>query len=497
MAVQIILKNSAVKDKNPTANQLANGEIALNYFSTGPYLSAKDTDGTVWRIGGVTVAADAPGSPSAGTFWYSTATNSLNIFANGAWRSVGSGGGGGGGGAVDQVIGGSGITISPAGGTGIVTVNASVGAGVEIDGDAIAIDLAANRGLEFVSGELAGKIATSSALGVVSVDGSTITVDADGQISANTAGSQDLSITGQTETKLDLNISGGDGVTFAIATSDLAGLMSGDDKEKLDNLSNPLAYQGTVDLTGTDTPDSPENGYTYANTGDGTVSATWVSISTLTNGAAVTPGDLVVYNGTEYTYIPTGTSGGTGTTNLNYTAATDKGTVTSDTGTDAEIPLAISEGNAGLFTGAEKKKLADLPSDAQKNVQSDWDQATDTADDYIKNKPTLPTDFDFLPLAGGTMTGTVVDTVRTIQAGAFDLSTGNIWTCGGIDVPNPTETEAGVSGLIFFTDEPTGWGSNFEFPGGTQISPEAQSIVPFYVRAENQIMIGSPTNDIK
>ena len=83
-----------------------------------------------------------------------------------------------------------------------------------------------------------------------------------------------------------------------------------------------------------------------------------------------------------------------------------------------------------------------------------------------------------------------------MAADAFDLETGNLWTAGAIDVPNPTNATAGMSGLIHFTAEPTGWDTNFEFPGGTQISAEANSIVPFYVRADNQIMIGSPTNGI-
>ena len=118
---------------------------------------------------------------------------------------------------------------TPAGGTGIVTVNAAVGAGVEIDGDQIAIDLAANRGLEFVGGELAGAIATDSTLGVVSVDGTSITVNAAGQIQANTGGAQDLSVANRTATSLDVNITGGDDATIPQATA-LAGLMSAADK---------------------------------------------------------------------------------------------------------------------------------------------------------------------------------------------------------------------------------------------------------------------------
>lgn len=42
------------------------------------------------------------------------------------------------------------------------------------------------------------------------------------------------------------------------------------------------------------------------------------------------------------------------------------------------------------YTDDEKSKLAGIASGAEANVQSDWNQTTTTADDYIKNKPTIP-----------------------------------------------------------------------------------------------------------
>lgn len=44
-----------------------------------------------------------------------------------------------------------------------------------------------------------------------------------------------------------------------------------------------------------------------------------------------------------------------------------------------------------FMTSAEKTKLSGIAAGAEVNVQSDWDQTTTTADDYIKNKPTLAT----------------------------------------------------------------------------------------------------------
>jgi len=43
------------------------------------------------------------------------------------------------------------------------------------------------------------------------------------------------------------------------------------------------------------------------------------------------------------------------------------------------------------YTTTEKNKLSGIASGAEVNVQSDWNQTTTTADDYIKNKPTIPT----------------------------------------------------------------------------------------------------------
>lgn len=42
------------------------------------------------------------------------------------------------------------------------------------------------------------------------------------------------------------------------------------------------------------------------------------------------------------------------------------------------------------YTTTEKDKLAGIAAGAEVNVQSDWNQSTSTADDYIKNKPTIP-----------------------------------------------------------------------------------------------------------
>jgi len=52
----------------------------------------------------------------------------------------------------------------------------------------------------------------------------------------------------------------------------------------------------------------------------------------------------------------------------------------------------ISDGSTNkAYTGTEQSKLSGIATGAEVNVQPDWNQATNTEDDYIKNKPTLGT----------------------------------------------------------------------------------------------------------
>ena len=93
--------------------------------------------------------------------------------------------------------------------------------------------------------------------------------------------------------------------------------------------------------------------------------------------------------------------------------------------------------------------------------------------------------------------GTVETTERTITAGAFDLATGNHWTCGAITVPAPTNAAAGTSGLIRITAGPVTWNTVFKFPGGT--APTIASfpaVIPFYVQDSSNILMGNAAEGI-
>jgi hypothetical protein len=91
--------------------------------------------------------------------------------------------------------------------------------------------------------------------------------------------------------------------------------------------------------------------------------------------------------GNEVTVTITGSGTGGGATNLSYLAAIYDGTVTSDTGTDATIPLADTI-NAGLMLAEEKIKLTGIEAGAEVNVNADWNATSGDAE--ILNKPAIP-----------------------------------------------------------------------------------------------------------
>ena len=62
------------------------------------------------------------------------------------------------------------------------------------------------------------------------------------------------------------------------------------------------------------------------------------------------------------------------------------------------------------FTTAEKTKLDGIAAGAEVNVQADWNQTDNTADDYIKNKPSVPTKTSDLTNDSGFITSASVPT---------------------------------------------------------------------------------------
>lgn len=103
--------------------------------------------------------------------------------------------------------------------------------------------------------------------------------------------------------------------------------------------------------------------------------------------------------------------------------------------------------SANDFTTAEKTKLAGIAEGAEVNVQSNWTQTTTTADDYIKNKPTLGT-------------AAAKNATDTYNATGTDVTTGKAVAAALATLPEPMvfQGSLGTGGTI--TTLPTASSSN-------------------------------------
>ena len=99
------------------------------------------------------------------------------------------------------------------------------------------------------------------------------------------------------------------------------------------------------------------------------------------------------------------------------------------------------------YTTAEKTKLAGIAEGAEVNVQSNWTQTTTTADDYIKNKPTLDT-------------AAAKNATDTYDATGTDVTTGKAVAAALATLPEPMvfKGSLGTGGTI--TTLPTASSSN-------------------------------------
>ena len=95
---------------------------------------------------------------------------------------------------------------------------------------------------------------------------------------------------------------------------------------------------------------------------------------------------------------------------LDGIAANAEVNVQSDWGQSTDTADDYIKNRPTVITSAERTKLANIAERAEVNVQSDWNQTTDTADDYIKNKPTppvVPTAADAVSPRASNVTGAV------------------------------------------------------------------------------------------
>ena len=116
-----------------------------------------------------------------------------------------------------------------------------------------------------------------------------------------------------------------------------------------------------------------------------------------------------------------------------------KGLLSSESGVNISGSSTSCTGNAATATalsaGADRTKLDGIAAGAEVNVQSDWNQATTTADDYIKNKPTIPsgTQLVYDCGTGSTSTTDFDNALAAFNAGNWVIihSSGNTYHCVG------------------------------------------------------------------
>ena len=87
MGLRIQQARSSVANKQPAATDLDFGELALNFSEANPFLTVKDSDGTIRRLDRVEVSAGAPANPTEGQLWFdiSTPPGTLRVFDGSGW----------------------------------------------------------------------------------------------------------------------------------------------------------------------------------------------------------------------------------------------------------------------------------------------------------------------------------------------------------------------------------------------------------------------------
>ena len=103
----------------------------------------------------------------------------------------------------------------------------------------------------------------------------------------------------------------------------------------------------------------------------------------------------------------------------------------------------------GLMTALDKQKLDGIASGAEVNVQSDWNQSTNTADDYIKNKPTIPTKTSDLNNDSGFVAVDTITVTLTVAGWSSDAQT---VTATGVTSSNTVIVSPSPSDMEDYTD---------------------------------------------
>jgi hypothetical protein len=186
----------------------------------------------------------------------------------------------------------------------------------------------------------------------------------------------------------------------------------------------------------TQSPTSNANGLVSVSIGGGTVvSGTFADID-WANGPYFIKTEIDPAGGTSYSITSTSQL-------LSVPYALHAKTAETVTGAITETDPVYAASQAKNITAAHLTKLAGIADGAEVNVQADWNQATNTADDYIKNKPTIPA------AADGSETKVTAGTNVTVTGSGTTASPYVV----SATMPSPTYTVGfnfNLGGYVFF-----------------------------------------------
>lgn len=206
-------------------------------------------------------------------------------------------------------------------------------------------------------------------------------------------------------------------------------------------------------------PEFNDNMDKLDNSGGG--SSTLAGLSDVNLTTPVTD-DALIYNGAEWVNTPLSAVAFSGAYSdlLNTpTIPTKTSDLNNDSNFVSDASYVHTDNN---FTNADATKLSGIQAGAEVNVQSDWNEADNTADDYIKNKPTIPTKTSDLNNDSGFLDSSDI-TVTQVQTTGTKIAT--------IDVD-------GTSTDLY---APTGGGGTYTAGDGIKIASNVISLEYFSV----------------
>ena len=360
--MKIQLKRSNQLDggeaKKPSADQMEYGELAVNYNANDPVIFLKDSNNQIIsininNIGSIDSGSNPPGTDNnVGDLFFDISNNQLLFWNGSSWVPLNTN-----------------LGYTPAPTKGTVTNSSGTDADIPLADNVYAgllapdqysklLDLVGvvldspSNGLKLVDGKLSANIASTDSLGTVKV-GEGLQISADGKldvtIEQDFLTSVDLTYEAEPSYGLIKN-TGGTDATIPLADTVKSGLMA------------PESVQFLGELSGKNILESVNLEYLKNGDGDGVVTnsggtgfnvpiatSTYAGLMTSSEKqklAQLTPGG--------------GGSGGLDFVDLNYSEASDRGTITNTGGSNASIPT-VNNLRAGLMTPGDFTKLSNLP----------------------------------------------------------------------------------------------------------------------------------------